>query len=367
MRNGITVVGMDVHRQNIVAGVLKPGLDQISRTITIENTSKNIGKLVKSITAEGPAEFIYEAGPCGYEIQRQITSLGHRCAIIAPSHTPHRPGDRVKTDRRDAEKLARFWRMGELREIYVPNREEEAARDLLRAREDLVANELRARHRMMKFLLRQGLSWKEGKNWTLKHWEWLRKQRFEWETTQKTFEVYMRTLIETGEHMSWIEQRIEELASKPPYEQRVNYLKGLKGIKTVTAMTLLTEVHDFNRFDSPRKLMRYAGLVSSEYSSGETVRRGGILKSGNHHLKRVLVQSAWTYRFNSEGSVILRKRRENCPSEVARICRKADERLHRRFVRLVSRNKSTQKVVVAVARELLGFVWAVSRCFPAAA
>ena len=367
MEDGITVVGMDVHQRKVVAGVLKPGSNQISNTITIENTPKNIVKLVKSIVSEGPADFVYEAGGYGFEIQRQITGMGHRCAVIAPSQTPRRPGDRVKTDRRDAEKLARFWRMGELREIHVPTREEESARDLVRVREDLVVNQLRARNRMLKFLLRQGRVWRDGRNWTQMHWEWLRKQKFEWEYTQKSFEAYLRTLAETDEHLQWVEDRIGELAEKEPYRSRVLCLRGLKGINTLAAMTFLTEIQDFKRFENPRKLMRYTGLVSSENSSGERVRRGAVVKSGNNHIKRVLVQCAWTYRYASQGSLTLRKKRKECPPEVVRICRKADDRLHRRFMRLVSRNKPAQKAVVAVARELVGFIWAVSRCFPIAA
>jgi transposase len=366
MNNYTTVVGLDVHKESVVAAVLPYGHKDVTEQVSIENNPKAIEKLINRLARQGPAEFVYEAGPCGYQILRQIVKLGHRCAVIAPSLTPVRPGDRVKTDKRDAVNLARFYRSGDLTEIHVPTCEEEAARDLPRAREDVLKDRLRARHRLSKFLLRQGRVYRDGTTWCTPHKAWLRVQKFEWPALQQTFEANMRALDDADGRLETLEQQTYDLAQQPAYRMAVNCLKTLKGIDTLGALTLAVEVHDFRRFSRASEFMSFTGLVGSENSSGEKVQRGSITKAGNAHIRRVLVEAAWSQRYPNVISKQLAERRRDCPEEVLKIAKKAQARLHRKFLRMTSRNKLHQVTVVAVARELAGFVWSIGQHIPAA-
>ncbi len=350
MNHYTTVVGLDVHKESIVAAVLPYGHNEVTEKLSIENHPRAIEKLVNRIARQGPAEFVYEAGPCGYQIHRQISGLGYKCAVIAPSLTPVRPGDRVKTDKRDAENLARFYRTGDLTEIHVPTRESEAARDLPRAREDALKDRLRARHRLLKFLLRQGRVYRGTINWTVAHKEWLRTQKFEWPALQQTFEACMRAHDDAQARLELLEQQTCDLARQPAYRTAVNCLRALKGIDTLGALTLVAEVQDFRRFSKAGEFMSFTGLVGSEFSSGESVKRGSITKAGNAHIRRVLVEAAWAQRHPNVMSTKLAERRKGCPPEVLRIAKKAQARLHRKFLRMTSRNKLHQVTVVAVAR-----------------
>lgn len=367
MNNYTTVVGLDVHKGTIVAAVLPYGRNEVTEKVSIENHPKAIEKLVNRLTRHNPAEFVYEAGPCGYQVQRQITGLGHRCVVIAPSLTPVRPGDRVKTDKRDATNLARFHRTGELTEIRVPTCEEEAARDLPRAREDVLKDRLRARHRLSKFLLRQGRVYRETKSWGAAYKVWLRTQKFEFTSLQQTFEANMRAHDEAEARLEILDQQTYDLAQQPAYRMAVNCLRALKGIDTLGALTLAVEAQDFRRFGKACEFMSFTGLVGSEFSSGEKVRRGSITKAGNAHIRRVLVEAAWSQRYPNVVSRELAERRKDCPKEVIQIAKKAQARLHRKFLRMTSRNKLHQVTVVAVARELAGFVWSIGQHIPAAA
>jgi len=365
MENNSTVVGLDVHKENITIAVLRPGKDRPDPSVTVENQPSIIEKKIRELNRRhAPLEFVYEAGPGGFALYRQITQLGHPCAVIAPAWMPMKPGDRVKTDRKDAEKLSWYWRMRDLKEVRIPTPEEESVRDLLRVREDVLANQLRARHRLMKFLLRQGRIYQGKKNWTCAYREWLRQQKFELEYLTKTYQANFRILDEIDTHLADLNCEVELLAQSGNYRTAVGYLKCLKGVNTLTAMTLLAESGDFRRFKNARGYMRYTGMVSWEDSSGGRVYRGGIIKAGNAHLRRVLVQGAWTYRLRSLGSPVLAKRRKGYPPEVIRLARKADERLHLKFQRMVGRNKRSQVAVVAIARELAGFVWAIGQLIP---
>ena len=366
MDNCITVVGLDVHKDSITVAVLRRGAERVTEIATIANDSMVIEKLVKRLTATETAAFVYEAGPCGYHLHRQITRLGHKCVVIAPSLTPVRPGDRVKTDRRDAEKLARYWRAGELTVVRVPTCEEEAARDLPRVREDALEDRLRSRHRLSKFLMRQGRVFRETKAWGTSHRRWLESQRFEWDTSQRTFEAYVRAVEEAECRLGVLNQQIEDLAKMEPYQKPVEYLRCLKGIDTLSALTLVVEAQHFQRFEKARGFMSYTGMVPSEYSSGNRVQRGSITKAGNAHIRRILVEAAWSYRRVSGVSRVLTERRKGCPAQVVAIAKKAQDRLQRRFLRMVSRNKPHQVTVVAVARELAGFVWSIAQHFPVA-
>lgn len=361
MKNYTTVVGLDVHKNSIVAAVLPAGADSVTERVTIENNPKTLAKMVNRIAGKGRAEFVYEAGPCGYDTYRQITGLGHPCAVIAPALTPVRPGDKVKTDRRDAEKLARYYRAGELTEIRIPDAVEEAARDLVRVREDAVKDHLRARHRLSKFLTRQGRVYRETRQWGTSHQEWLRSQRFEQPHLQSSFEAYMRAYDDVEARLASLNLQIDDLAKEEPYKAVVGRLRCLKGIDTLSAITLAVETQDFRRFTNARAYMSFTGLVGSEFSSAEKIRRGSITKAGNAHIRRILIESAWSYRGWNVVSVGLAKRREGCSAEVLRLAKRAQERLHRKFKHMTSRGKQVQTTVVAVARELAGFIWAIAQ------
>lgn len=361
MEQNITVVGLDVSKKMLAMAVLPPGTDRIRENKMIENHPKVIEKEVRRLAVGGSVVVVYEAGPCGYPIHRQITQMGYRCAVIAPGLIPSRPTDRVKTDRRDAEKLARLWRAGELTEIRVPTCEEEAGRDLVRAREDVLVDRLRVRHRLSKFLLRQGRVYSQTRAWGVAYQIWLKKQQFEWRPLQQTFEACARACEEAQAHLETLDQQVEDLAQREPYRTPVRNLRCLKGVSTLSALTMVVEVQDFHRFETAAAFMGFTGLVSSEHSSGEKVWRGGITKAGNAHLRRVLVEAAWSNRHNTVVSRELALRRRGCPAAVLQIARKAQDRLHRKYWRLVSRSKHHSLAVAAVARELAGFVWAIGQ------
>ena len=364
MDQNSTVIGLDVHKKEITVAVLPSAAARPEEVLTIENHTNAIARLAKRLSRNGQVVFVYEAGPCGYEVQRQLQHLGCRTVVIAPALTPVRPGDRVKTNRRDAEKLARLYRAGELTEVRVPAREEEAARDLVRAREDALADRLRARHRLSKFLLRQGRFHHDTRAWSQAHHGWLRQQRFELAPAQQTFDAYLRALEEAEARLESLNTQVLELAQTPAYAAPVHGLRCLKGIDTLSAVTVAVETQDFRRFPDARAYMNFTGLVCSEASSGDKIRRGSITKAGNAHLRRVLVEAAWSYGHrNTTGSTITNRRR-GCPTVVVQIARRAQDRLHRKFWRLIHRNKLRQVAVVAVARELAGFVWAIARECP---
>jgi len=364
-----TVIGLDVHKETVVTGVLPPWSERATETTTLENNPGAVEKMVKRLVCRGPVEFVYEAGPCGYEIQRQIEGMGHRCVVIAPGLIPVRPGDRVKTDRLDAEKLARLWRAGELTVIRIPSREEEAVRDLVRVREDVLADRLRARHRLGKFLLRQGRVYRQTRTWGQYHRVWLKAQRFEWESLQQTFEAYVRALEEAEARLGILDQQVMDVSQKNPCRIPVQYLRCLKGIDTLSALTLVVEAQDFRRFEKAAGFMKFTGLVGSAHISAMKGRKGGggITKAGNAHIRRVLVEAAWSYRHSNVVSLTLSERRKGCPVEVLRIARKAQDRLHRTFRGMTNRCKPLPVTVVAVARELAGFVWSIGQQVPAMA
>ena len=360
MSNSTTWIGMDVHKERIhVIAVNEAGHTE-ARWET-PNTMKGKGRLATRLAGLGKTRCVYEAGPCGYDLRRFLDEKGIPCDVIAPSLIPTRAGDRVKTDRRDAEKLARMHRMGELTAIHVPTPAQEALRDLVRAREDANEDLVRARHRLQKFLLRQGRRF-EGKSWTRDHWRWIRALSFEDNNAETVLAEYLLAVDQQLERVARLDARIEEEAQKPQIAPAVGRLKTLRGVRTLTAMTILSELIDMNRFASPRELMSFIGLVPSEYSSGGKQRRGSLTRAGNAHVRRILVEAAWHYRHppHRTGETI-RKRREGQSPEVIETARKAEVRLYRKFTRMVMRGKRTTVAAVAVARELAGFVWAIGR------
>jgi len=358
----ITFVGLDAHVRNINVAVILPGSSEIDAQWQMTHDERSLRRLAKKLLAMAPGavQVVYEAGPCGYALKRHLEALGLCCEVVAPSLIPVKPGERVKTDRRDARKLASLFKAGLLTVVHPPNEAEEALRDLMRAREDAQKDLLSARHRLGKMLLRYGLQFLETKNWTRKHRAWLQGLRFEQPRAQQVFDNYLLAIEQVEERLKRLEAQIEEAAQEEAYAERVGWLCCLRGINTVTAMTILAELHGFQRFAHPRELMAYLGLVTSEYSSGGHTKRGSITKAGNSHVRRVLVEAAWNYRHRPAVSAQLRQRREGQPAAVLAIADRAQQRLYQRYYRLKEGHRKPHNVVVvAIARELVGFIWAV--------
>jgi len=361
MKDTALIVGMDVHKESISIAVLEGERGSGARpTVTVPNEPVKLRRFFGRLKKEGVVRACYEAGSCGYEVQRLLASIGISCDVVAPSLIPVRAGDRVKTDRRDAEKLARLFRAGELTSIRVPTEAEEALRDLVRCREDAREDALRERHRLLKFLLRHGHIFTESKHWTVAHWEWLRRQRFEQPIAQTVFLEYLARLESTIARIKTLDQELAAAAECEPYKEKVAHLRCLRGIDTLTALSLVAEICDFRRFEHPNELMAFLGLVPSEHSSGGKQRRGSITKTGNGHARRLMVEAAWHYRHPPRRSPTMRARWKDQPAKIVDHAFKAQERLHRRFFRLTSRGKPSQVAAVAVARELCGFVWAIA-------
>jgi transposase len=355
-------VGLDVHAASIAVAVAEKD-GEVRSLGVIPNRAESVRKLVAKLEAAGPWRACYEAGPTGYALYWQLTGLGIGCEVVAPTLVPMKAGDRVKTDRRDAQRLAQSLRAGDLTAVWVPDAAHEALRDLVRAREAAKKDQLRARHRLGKFLLRQGRRAPEKmKAWTARHLDWIRREvKFEQFAQQATLEDYLGEVDHLGVRITRLEKAIDEAVEVAPPTMKavVEALQALRGIRKVTAVTIVSEVGRLSRFAKARQLMGYSGAVSSEHSSGERIRRGGITKTGNAHLRRVLVEAAWSQRYAPVLSKEVRKRQEGLSAAVQQIAAKARHRLYARYRRLTARGKSKQQVVTAVARELLGFVWAI--------
>lgn len=356
-------VGLDVHAATISVAVAEEGGEVRSLGI-IPNRTEAVRKLVRKLGAVESLHACYEAGPCGYVLYWQLAELGVRCDVIAPSLVPVKASDRVKTDRRDAEKLARCLRAGDLTPVWVPDAAHEALRDLVRARLCAKHDLARARHRLGQLLLRTGSRPPEKvRAWTTRHSTWLSTLRFEHVARHAAFLDYCAEVEHQQARIAQLERAIEEAIShaSPKLKSLYDALQGLRGVAKVTAATIVTEIGDLGRFERAPQLMSYAGAIPSEHSSGGATRRGQITKAGNAHLRRVIVEAAWAYRHRPWIGAKLRTRLANQPEAIRAISWKAQQRLHRRYVTLVTRGKPTQKAVTAVARELLGFIWAIGR------
>ena len=354
----VRFVGLDVHADSIVVAVAEPGRGEPGQLATIGNDSS---LLLKRLRRLGKVKCCYEAGPTGFGLQRALTAEGIDCVVVAPSLVPTRSGDRVKTDRRDAVRLARFLRSGDLTEVYVPDEATEAMRDLERARDDAKKAERVARHQLGKFLLRHGRRYGGKTTWTAKHFEWVRAQHFEHEGQQRVVEDYLRTAEEQGERVARLTKSIVELVETWSLRPLVKALQALRGVSVISATVLAAELGDLARFESAPKLMGYLGLVPSEHSSGEGRRLGRITRTGNGHVRRILVEAAWAYRFRPRQSRAISERSAGVSPEVRRIAWNAQERLCAKYRRLTGRGKSVHKTAAAIARELAGFVWAIAR------
>lgn len=360
-----TFVGLDVHKANTFVTMLRPGCEPLEWSLL--NQPREIERLARRLKKEsgGDLACYYEAGPCGYALQRELTTKAIPTHVVAPSLIPRKPGERIKTDRRDARKLAEMARAQLLTVVHAPNPKDESVRDLCRCREDAVEDLGRARHRLSKMLLRLGLSYHFGRNWSQGHRRWLHSLKIDQLAARVVFEDYLAAVEMFEERIGKLDRNLEDISKSDPYRERVGWLRCFRGIDTVTAMTLLAELFDFERFESPRKLMAYLGLVPGERSSGEKVARTSITKTGNNHVRTRLVETAWHYRHRPAVGKELRKRRENQPDKIIAIADKAQRRLNQRFHRLLQASKKPpQKAIIAVARELVGFIWAVLYGYP---
>jgi len=361
MKKTVRFLGLDVHAETIAVAVAEA--DGTVRSLgTIANREEAVRKLVKKLGLAEDLRACYEAGPTGYVLYWQLTQLGVECIVIAPSLVPVKAGDRVKTDRRDAEKLARSFRSGDLTAVWVPDAGSEALRDLVRAREAAKQDQLRARHRLNKFLLRAGRRPAMGvKAWTLPYMAWVRALRFEQPAQESTRLDYLHEVEHMGERVKRLEQAIREAVklAAPQIQTVIAGLQALRGVAELSAVTIVSELGSLTRFAGPRQLMAYSGTVPSEDSSGKRTRRGGITKTGNAHLRRIAVESAWSYRLRPGIGPELRRRQQGVPEEIKEIAWKAQNRLHKRYVKLSLAGKDQRKIVTAVGRELLGFIWAI--------
>jgi transposase len=364
MVEGITWVGLDAHMRTISVAVQFAGRDELDEW-TVENTPASVKKLVRKLERESKGREVrccYEAGPCGYTLKRQIeSSSAIVCDVIAPSLIPRKPGERIKTDRRDARKLMGLLRAGLLTTVEPPTPEQEAVRDLCRCREDAREDLGRARHRLLKMLVRRGFVWSGTTLWSDPHRRWLRSLRMEQAIDRIIFDDYLAAVERAEQRRDALDEEIERASKLPIYAEAVSYLRCFRGIDTTVAMIFIAELHGIERFDSPRKLASYLGVVPTIHASSESTRRGAITKNGNRHIRRALVQAAWQYRHRPGVGPKLRARRCGQPARVVTIADIAQQRLHRRYRRMHERKKPANKIVIAIVRELCGYLWAALR------
>jgi transposase len=365
MREKLRFLGLDVHAETIAIAIAEPS-GEVRSLGTIANREDSVRKFINRPGSPEQLRACYEAGPTGFALYWQLTQLGVECAVIAPTLVPKKPGDRVKTDRRDALKLARCHRNGDdLTAVWVPDEASEALRDLVRQREAAKQDQLRARHRLTKFLLRTGQRPPLGlKAWTERYMRWLGQVRY----TQPAQEVTRLDCMNEFEHMSARVKRLEaailEIVKQAPQsmQELIRGLQALRGIAHISAVTIAAELGNdiSSRFETARKLMGYSGAFPSENTSGKRIRKGAITKCGNAHLRRIVIESAWCYRHLPRVGEKLRRRHEGIPAEILEIAWKAQNRLHKRYMKLTMAGKEQKKVVTAVGRELLGFIWAIA-------
>jgi transposase len=356
-------VGLDVHKESIDIAVAEPGRQGGVRHVgTVGGDLASLDKALRRQISKGvPLHVVYEAGPCGYVIWRHLSAQGINCEVVAPSSIPKRSGDRIKTDRRDAMMLARLSRSGDLIAVRVPDVVDESIRDLVRAREDAVRECRNGRHRLKALLLRNGIGYAGKTAWTAAHLRWLATVKLAHSAQQIAFQEYLGSITQSTDRIARLEKSMIEALPQWGLRPVVQALQAMRGIQLIAAMTLVAELQDFLRFDNPRQLMSYAGLVPSEHTSGPKRRQGGITKAGNSAARRMLVEIAWQYVHSPRVSPIIAKRHEGLPDAVIEIAWKAQLRLSGKFKRLLARKVLKTKAVVAVARELAGFVWAIGR------
>jgi len=354
-------VGLDVHKDTIAVSIADTGRSKARFYGTIAHTPTAVSSLLKKINPDGEVlELCYEAGPCGYGLHRQLSASGHECQVVAPTLIPQRASDKVKTDRRDSLRLAELLRAGELTPVWVPDEKQEAIRDLVRTRDDFKISQRQVRQQLLAFMLRHSLSWTGGKkNWTLGFWKWLEAIQMPDAHQQFALKEYIDSVRYFNVRIQSIEKQMLAAKNGWSLEPIVDGLMAMRGINLVVAMGVVSELGDLSRFSKPSQLMAYLGLVPSEHSSGDSRRQGGITKSGNGHVRRLLIESGWCYRYAARKSHGIEVRAQKTSPEVQAIAWKAQRRLCARYRALSERGMSSCKVVTAVARELSGFIWAV--------
>ena len=352
-------VGMDVHKETIDIAIATNRLNgKVRHYGQIPHLIDAIDKLVGKLKRQAKTlNFVYEAGPCGFGLYRHLTRKKHQCTVVAPSLLPKKPGDRIKTDRRDAMRLAQLYRAGDLTPVYVPNVDDEAIRDLSRAREDAMLDQKAARQRLKSFLLRHGIRYEGRANWNEAHLRWLTEVIMPTATQQIVLQEYVDTITERTHRIERIELMLKEKVNGWHFAPVVSALQAMRGMRFINALTVVAELGDLTRFDNPRQLMCFLGLVPSQYSSGERTRLGPITKSGNRHARRNLIEAAWAYRYQAKVSREIQLRQEKLPLKIREIAWKAQVRLCARYRKLVARGKNKNVVVVAIARELVAFMW----------
>jgi transposase len=354
-------VGLDVHAETIAVAIAE-GRDQVRSVGTIANRPEAVRRLLGKLGNPATLRVCYEAGPTGYVLYWQLTQLGIHCDVIAPSLVPTKAGERIKTDRRDAEKLARSYRSGDLTSVWVPDARHEALRDLVRAREAGKEDQLRAKHRLGKYLLRYGQRPADGcRAWTAAWWQWVRALQLPHAEQNTTLLDYTLEVDHQTQRIERIDGAIDRAITEAPHQLRaiVDALQALRGVAKVTAITLATEFGCFSRFQKARQVMSYTGMVPSEHSSGARNRCGAITKTGNSHLRRVLVEAAWHYRHRPRLCQRQKELQRALSPTVAATAWRAQERLHRRYWALANKSKPAGKIVTALARELVAFVWSI--------
>lgn len=354
-------VGLDVHKAMIAVAIVR-GLGQQAQFYgQIPNTPQAISALVRKLSPAGEVmNFCYEAGPCGYEVYHQLMGMGQHCVVVAPSLIPKKAGERIKTDRRDALNLAKLHASNDLTAVWVPDKGQEGMRDLSRAREDFKQIETKARQRLGAFLLRNGRLYEGKSKWTKAYWRWLEAIKFETPVQQIVLQEYIEAVKEAQRRVAAVQVQIVQAVKGWSLEPVLTALMAMRGISLITAMTILAELGDLGRFATPGKLMAFLGLVPSEHSSGPRRSQGGLTKTGNGHVRRVLVESAWNYRFAARKTRQIEQRAELTSEQVQAIAWEGQKRLCGRYQRLLKAGKLKQQVTAAVAREMCGFIWAIA-------
>ena len=369
MNNRVKFIGLDVHKKKISVAIAdQDGSIPVRYYGTIVNELSSLDRLVSKLAdSADQLHFVYEAGPCGYVIYRHLRAKGIDCTVVAPSMIPKKSGDRIKNDRRDALNLARLHRAGELTAVYVPNEEDEALRDLVRAREDARIVCRKAKQRLNSFLLRHGYDFPGKTRWSKAFFGWLADIGMSHPAQHVSLQEYIDTVKEALQRVERLTDQIRQLVPEWRLAPVVQTLQACRGVSLITATTFVAELGDIGRFQTPRVLMAYLGLTPSEHSSGDRCRRGAITKAGNSHVRRVLVEAAWTYRYPPRQTRHLLRKQQGLPESVRRIAWQAQLRLCTRYYRLSARGKRVQTVVTAIARELVGFLWAIWQQIPATA